>query len=71
MRSIFVVLSLGYSFVLSGCTVVKATADVAGAAGRLGGAVVSETAGAVGDAASSGGGSSKSKTCKDGEKGCN
>ena len=61
MRATLGLAALVFSLMLGGCAVVKASADVAGAAGRLGGAVVSTTAGAIGDAASSG--SSKKKDC--------
>jgi hypothetical protein len=55
MRAIFFSLSAAALMLsLGGCAVVKASADVAGAAGRLAGTVVSTTAGAVGSAASAG-----------------
>ena len=74
MRAIVGLAALGFALMLGGCAVVKASADVVGAAGRLGGAVVSETAGAIGSAAGSGSSkpSKKSGDCsgKDNAGGC-
>jgi len=69
MRITLGLVALSFGLMLGGCAVVKASADVAGAAGRLGGTVVSTTAGAIGSAAGSNK-SSSPKSCKDGGKDC-
>lgn len=67
--AILLILSLCPTLV--GCAVVRASADVVGAAGNLAAATAKTTAGVVRGAADAGSNTTKSsKKCEDGDKDC-